>query len=662
MMIKKRAHAEQGQVVVLMAAAFLFVMLGAAALTVDYGNGLFQKRRLQNVADSAALAAATELSRGASVEVAKGLAKKIVEDNGASVPSTSVYSGSELVEGIDVTIGTARVALKRSLGTFFTGLMGIDHIDVSAHAKAGLTDDGVLPIAFKRYSTGHTLAQLDGPPTNTATQTDDYLATQDSPALGDWPAPWPDPLTQKVSLEPTTLGQVKSELSWPHNQAKSGERVPLIGGDAEANFANGNDFRFWVAPDVRNITYAYPKEPELYNGVTKTTSVKDLKNLEANYFLPDYAGYGFAPNPKPGDQIAILNGVDTGKVIGPMKQYYPSGTIVTAMVYDGTVHRKPDFSVVVSQNYRTASKSDGTYPEVIFDVLIKQTNNNFPYYGSVALRVEELEGWGDWSFWDGGTKIVAPITILGADKLVQLKVTPVITAAGARTGLIRADDFLTQNVKYANAPIVLLDPAFKRFITYSTEPYKQIEQNVSNVAKATWQFDIIGVDGFGPSDITVGTGSVVWFPAEHSGVEVAKWDSTAKDVTDSKSGTIKAYVEVSTAALGGLWTVRIPLSDNDSSNNPPDVLDEDGDFIKTELLGYDQYTYMTILVIPSENASKVGDIAAFVYLLGYANFVICDDPSGKENKTTVYAYAVSDLEESPAKLGRGRPARLLPWD
>ena len=48
---------QHGQVLVIVAVAFT-VLLGAAAIAVDLGNGQLQKRRLQNVADAAALAAA----------------------------------------------------------------------------------------------------------------------------------------------------------------------------------------------------------------------------------------------------------------------------------------------------------------------------------------------------------------------------------------------------------------------------------------------------------------------------------------------------------------------------------------------------------------------------------------------------------------------------
>src|SRR5512140_571678 len=71
---------ESGQIILVMAVVVSFVLLGVAAIAIDLGNGELQKRRLQNVADAAALAAGNVMLKpGATQAEAKSAAQTTVQ-------------------------------------------------------------------------------------------------------------------------------------------------------------------------------------------------------------------------------------------------------------------------------------------------------------------------------------------------------------------------------------------------------------------------------------------------------------------------------------------------------------------------------------------------------------------------------------------------------
>lgn len=77
---KKLLYEDKGQALVLVAIT-LTVLLGFAALAIDYGYLSHQKRKLQNAADAGALAGVQELSEGRNENVtqfAQDYAKKNV--------------------------------------------------------------------------------------------------------------------------------------------------------------------------------------------------------------------------------------------------------------------------------------------------------------------------------------------------------------------------------------------------------------------------------------------------------------------------------------------------------------------------------------------------------------------------------------------------------
>ncbi len=129
---------QRGQVLVIFALGAL-AFLGAVALAVDVGQSYITRRHLQNVADQAALAGATELPDGTA---AVSVAETYAQHNGVSAgevvahvpPSTGHYSGEA------APYHHVEVIVQRQVNFLFAGLLGQGAATVSARATA--TDNG----------------------------------------------------------------------------------------------------------------------------------------------------------------------------------------------------------------------------------------------------------------------------------------------------------------------------------------------------------------------------------------------------------------------------------------------------------------------------------------------------------------------------------------
>ena len=401
-MALSRGKGERGQILVFVAAAFL-VMLGVTAIGVDLGYGMLGQRNLQNTSDAAALAAATEILASGDANAAYNVARDLVMDstnNEVDPPNTtSVPQGTSLTWGIEIGSDGVRVALRRPLTTFFARAIGIDTITVGARSHTGTSPMGVLPIAVKRYSDGDTRTQLGDGPNEDVSSVIDYVAAESQPQITEWPdPPWPNLLIQQA------VG--------PASTASPGAELAILGNNADPNVpATGNAFNFWVGPHVRNLT----SSPPMYlDPVTPSMTVQQWNNIEADLFLDRD---GFMGNyPYVGQEIAAINGIDAQKTVGRMEDLYNPGDTVIAMVYDGTVHRKPNFELKMINP--SDGKWSGSIPTLGFDT---ETPSGTPvqyqfrltpvddFSGSVTLTAEGLEDWetGDvkvhWRICDGGS-------------------------------------------------------------------------------------------------------------------------------------------------------------------------------------------------------------------------------------------------------------------
>lgn len=113
---------EQGAFVVLMA-AFIVVILGMAALVVDVGSLLDEKRQLQNGADAGALAVAQSCALGACDDA---LAARLADDNSQDGRSAAAvtYPAAKRVTVQTTTISGGTSILPYSFAQTLTGVKG----------------------------------------------------------------------------------------------------------------------------------------------------------------------------------------------------------------------------------------------------------------------------------------------------------------------------------------------------------------------------------------------------------------------------------------------------------------------------------------------------------------------------------------------------------
>ena len=630
---------ERGQILLIVAAGLFFVMLGATAVAVDWGNGLLQKRRLQNTADAAALAAASELSQGGTIATAVSAAQNIVSSStggAVSLPYPGTGSGTGLSNGIELsTAGEVRVALVRQVKTMFAPILGMNTLTVRARSRAVVGPYGVLPIAFKRFSDGDTSFALNtgtNPPT-----VRDYLA----PANFDTITSWPSPLTlkssefdHKDSAGNTVRRDAELRLPDAYDPNVNGRVVPLIGQNAVANIASGNDFHFFVAPDVRDITNP---QPTFYNGVQPSTSIQQLKDMESSYFYsptkpPGYPG----PNPFPGQQVGILNGTNTSLTVDAIRKSFGRGSVVTAMVYNGTVYRRPEFDLQLDSAIKTSGSP------IVFHVTLVPRNN---FVGDVQLSAIGLENWGQWWFANDSPGTTHVVSIAGSPVTVDFSIMPNSSSQGARTALIVGYDWAGGTTRTASATVVV---GTASCFSQSTPQAFQVVEAGSGTS---FELDL---QGWGASgyDQYVSFSSLGWYdnPSTPSGSPPTGVTVTMPDPTRVRKdhlSKVKLNISVASNASLGTHMLKVRASDGDST--------------------HDQDMYLTVSVIPPDTQPTAGSTTSFVVVLGYANFVItyagnATSPSPSLDNNTIYAYAVSPLMADPNDLPGGMGARLIGWN
>ncbi len=626
---------ERGQILIVIATALFFVMLAATAVAVDLGNGLLQKRRLQNVSDAAALAATYELSRGSSQNVAQAAAEGVVSSNlgtAFTFPVSNTGSGTALTEGIEFGTNSVRVALKRSVQTMFAPVLGVNSLTAGARSKAQVGRSGVLPISVKRFSAGDTSYPLDS-----AGQADpvyDYLKPRNVDTIIGSPRAWPSPLTSSPSPE--------AGYSPPdgYDPALSGRVMPILGHEAQANMANGNDFHFWVIPDVRNITQS---TPDYYNGVSGATSVLQLKDISSSYLwpLPGYPG----PHPVVGEQIAVLNGVDTKKAVDALKKSYRRGDVVTAMVYDGTVYRRPSFSLQVDNGKKSTSSLVSSPVNFTLSVM---PNNNFSSSG-VRFWATGLSGWADWQFGPGSLNqpYDLPVPVSGAT--VGFQISSTIERTGARTGLIMAYDQTTGTASSIAVTVVVGSEA--GFSVSCGDAYKEAEQG----SPAEYTLQLKAENGYPHTDVY--TNVLEWYsfnpldpvnptslagPPAGMSVSISANDNPA---AVNNNAQVKVVVLTDSGTPTGIYMARLQMWDGTPAHT--------------------QEVYLVVEVVAAGTGTSLSSGTSFVNVLGYANFAITyadnhTTPSSEDNNT-VYGYAVSGLAADPSALRMGLNPRLVGW-
>ncbi|MBV9789870.1 MAG: hypothetical protein JOZ51_16910, partial [Chloroflexi bacterium] len=351
-------------------AIVLFVFVG---LGIDSGMIYMERRHLQNVADAACLAASTEISLGGSTDAARTAANNYIISNmdanaeaAFELPATIDFltsktgTGVSLTSGIEVSGSDVRVAVTFPAYTYFMRLGGIDTYNVMARARCDATQGGGLwPVAIVRFpgyddandrigvaNTGVTLPQTYG-----NGHRPKYLKVRDILQTGD------GVLNDGTGIGGTGCSTTRNWYDWPnlgnptsktgpYHQPCSAATVGAPGYEVEMAGLKAN-------PNVGNASYSGPLlldarqisfTPHLfYNGQSAATSTNTWKDTIVKYILTQYPG----PDVLPGQQIGVVNGVNTGNILDAIDDRYSGGEIVTALVYNGQLYQDPDFTVTV---------------------------------------------------------------------------------------------------------------------------------------------------------------------------------------------------------------------------------------------------------------------------------------------------------------------------
>lgn len=146
--MKEKWKSESGQSAVLFA-VILTALIGVLALVIDFGRPALVARRLQNAADSAALAGASLLPVGtyepAEIQAVKDCAVEYANQNGFSDVSVSLVVLFEATyERIDVTV-------KETVEYTFAKIFGLDSTELERSASAQVfpvtSMRGVVPLS-----------------------------------------------------------------------------------------------------------------------------------------------------------------------------------------------------------------------------------------------------------------------------------------------------------------------------------------------------------------------------------------------------------------------------------------------------------------------------------------------------------------------------------
>lgn len=124
-------------------AVMMVALMGAMALGIDGGNMYLQRRRMQQAADSGALAGAEVLALEGSTE------QVIAAANEYAIDRNNAGSADVVVNRVDQTM---TVTARKSSSTFFAGVAGHASFQAAARATAshfpvGSVLEGVFPIA-----------------------------------------------------------------------------------------------------------------------------------------------------------------------------------------------------------------------------------------------------------------------------------------------------------------------------------------------------------------------------------------------------------------------------------------------------------------------------------------------------------------------------------
>ena len=337
---------EEGQAAVFIALLLMFALIALTALAIDGGHLYVVRRDLQNMADAACLAAATEFSLGGDDTDAFQAAVDYVLANGGSEDLYTPLEGDDagLFKGLQVSGAGIRVALVTEVPTYFTMIFNRTGAGVSARAHCNaFAAGGLLPIAVRRYQYNEEqpAQQLDllankncQPPACY------YHGPEGLYVEGTWEGRYGQ-MSVWLPLDAPSMGE-KDELQTgnidcdvpPADDPPDYVGACVLGDGVSTNDGTSN-YKGFVLLDIRNLV---PGPVEYLSGATGQSNTN--KDISERWLC---SGYGNTP-PMVGDQLAMLDGVSNDFAAQEMATCWEVGQEFVAVVYIGYVWSIPDLS------------------------------------------------------------------------------------------------------------------------------------------------------------------------------------------------------------------------------------------------------------------------------------------------------------------------------
>jgi hypothetical protein len=670
---------ERGQALIVVALFFFLVFLVFAAMAVDGTLIYLSRRRLQNMADAAALAAANHLSNYNDHAAAYQKAIDSIAANGGRIewystdplnpdpPNTNTPAGGgagvNLWMGIEISGDcNVRVALRWSdMGTYFTQFFGRQTLQVGAKAHTACNQaGGLMPIAVRRFGDErHWNMNLKN--VNQAKVYCDGCSTQDSlvgqgldkatdflmpEASGDeisqWPG-WPD--NTHLFYESPSPAASDTDPGRDHWILGNGV-VPNVGTTSYSGLVN-LDIRHVSAPPL-----------EYYHGVDAGTNSNTLKDMAETYIREGYPYTDADYIPKPGEQVAMYNGTSASFSPVALQQTYNVGDKIAVIIYNGHVLSAPSLEMTGEVPYYKA-----TYPTtstiasnvLTYSIYIQSLNGFQSAAAGMDLDVEGLDGFAEWS-------ISPDWPVLGRngiyDRWLTLTVTPSLTQTmavtpvtrvltGTRSFYVSAHDnqpggtFIKRY--WAGAATVGDDPnvdkpAVTCFPTNPDQNYPFVNTVKGQQAQYSLRLDLWGVNDPSGRDVTVSSPGAL--PTGIEWVKAPSWTRTISPTTTHPGAKLKINLKVTdTVTINTVHQINLVVSANGISEPQTCNL-----YVLVEEAGATVNDYVEILGY------------AAVEITGYYNSDNLVNPGQSAN--AVRGKIVSALMDDPADLMLGLRARL----
>ena len=627
---------DAGQVLVIFAVA-ITVLFAAAGLAFDVGRFYSERRFLQNAADAGALAIANALTRGDTTAQAIAQGQDVLTRNfqvspsgvaPALPPTTPVYApghagdANYLVNGILITGSDVRVAVQNPVGYTFGRIVGLGENTIGGQARVKTIGD-MLPVAARHFinAPGPTVGAIS-PCDGSVHDFQDLVATADTSCLGT--------MTNGALRQIPSPGMAFDAANPNNDPSHHGPIIALVGQGAQAS--NSSSFRGFISLDIRNFQSA--SSNVFYNGVTAGATANTLKAKEAGWVATGYPGPSFPSitvPPDPNDQVAILDGTNSGIIIDAINARYAPGQEVLVAVYSGTVMTIPDFALTVAstQAINTNQNRGGT-------VTMAATKNN-AFTGTIITSA--FKDWGDVANPYGTT--LSPITF------TPNPATPATTITWA-------------TFQTTSAPVGIYTVWIQGHSPspYLLDHYYPVAIKIGNVQRdfsSTGGGQVIGVattgaTGTGSMSFTTPNTNSTWFDGPIS--LTIEGGPQSNGVLPAGLGPVSVTPSTFTLVKGGSRVVN--LSINGGSLGPgeyPLTLRATGTSLSGEPV--------TRLIPFTFDVATAATSTNYVDITGFAVFRITNI-----NSNSVDGYAISGVyaDMNDPLLRRGQVARLVPWN